>query len=803
MARTRKTEVSAATSSPLPASQVPLAGYASRAYLEYAMSVVKGRALPDARDGLKPVQRRILYAMQDLRLDHTAKPKKAARTVGQVIGQFHPHGDSSVYEAMVLLSQSFKLRYPLVHGEGNFGDMDDPKSYAAMRYTEARLAPIASVLLDELKYETVDFQPNYDGTLTEPALLPARLPFLLLNATPGIAVGMATSFIPHQLNEIVAAARLVMTRKRVSLDDIMAVVPGPDFPTGGTLISQPEDIRRAYETGSGSLRVRCKWSIEQRPRGQWALHVSELPPDVSPTRLLEALGDRMDPQPSSRQAKGSKQPTLSLEQQRTKKLLNELLIEFKDLSADGKVDLVFVPRDKGMQPEDFLRILCAYTDLEKTVPVNMVAVDASGTARCAGLLDWLRQWCDFRLVTVRRRTEHEHRRATARRHILRGRLAVMDAIDEAIRIIRTADEPKPALMQRFGLDEVQAEDVLEIRLRQLARMERERLLAELAELDKRLAELDALLADEGMMRRLIVKEMDADAKRFGDTRRTVLAPAAASTLASVQDTAVVADKVGPDPVAVAITERGWLVWRPAKPEETPATARANNGFKVKEGDAVRRVFTGDRRDTLFLVDEQGKGYSLALSQLASRADTAPFTTWLEPRARIVEGGLGGASSRFLMATSGGFGFILPGSAWQTRTRAGKDLVTLTPGATPLPPHPLPAEPGQDAALCVVCLATDGRALAFPLADVNTLPRGKGVGFMGFSGDASMADVAVLAADAPIPLLTPKGARKAVAPADWADIVAKRAAGKKGRRLAKESPGGVFDRAGHESVHASG
>jgi len=774
-----------------------IASYTKQAFLTYAMKVVRERAIPAVEDGLKPVHRRILFAMHDLNLGPKEKHKKSARVVGDVIGKYHPHGDSSVYEAMVIMSQSFKMRYPLVDGSGNFGSRDDPKSFAAMRYTEARLTPIAMALLDELRFDakygtTVDFQPNYEGTLEEPKLLPARLPFLLLNATQGIAVGMGTNFLPHQLNEVVEAAKLILTQKKVTIEEIMEKMPGPDFATGGRLISTPEEIKKVYVEGRGPLRVRAKWYVEHLPKGRWILHFNEFPPEVSPAKVMVALNDFMSPE-AKKDKKGKVQP-LSPEQIRLKKLFTDMVEECKDLSAKGVLDLAFTPKDRKMDPEDFAKILCAQPklELELNFSANFVAVDPTILAHGGSLISWLTMWCDFRIQTVRRRLGHERARTEHRLHILDGRIKVLVDIDEAIRIIRTAEDPKLGLMERFLLDDEQAEDVLEIRLRQLARMEKARLLDEQAKLKIVLERIMKLLNDEKALRKEIVKELDADAKMFGDERRTELSPDEPTNAKKVMREQV-ADRLAPEPVAIALTERGWLSWRPAKTAEDALAAE----FKIKEGDSVRRIFFGDRNDYLFLVDDAGKGYSLRLTELPSKADTLPLGTWFEPGSRkIIEGAIGTLDSRYLLTHTGGFGLLMLGKHWQARVKAGKDLFDLTEGAQMLPVQRAPVE-GQDT-LRVVCLATDGRAVAFPLTEIKQLPKGKGSPVMGLAPGETMNDAVVVAEDAPLVLKTTKGSTT-VAAKDWAEFIGTRSSSKKGKALHKQSKGAQFIRQGRETL----
>lgn len=770
-----------------------LVPYAKKSFLDYAMSVVRARAIPAVQDGLKPVHRRILYVMDNLGLDHTAKHSKSARVVGDTIGRYHPHGDSSVYEAMVLMAQPFKMRYPLIDGQGNFGFLDAPKSFAAMRYTEARLTPIASALLDELKWDTVDRQPNFDSTLEEPKLMPARLPFLLLNATDGIGVGMASRFLPHQLNEVVEATKLVLTKKKVTLDELMEKMPGPDFPTGGRVISSPEEIKKVYQEGRGSIRVRAQWHVEQLPRKKWVVHITELPPEVSPSKLFEVIGEMMNPTPkkSSKDKGKSATPKLSASQLQKKKLFGELIAEFKDLSEKGKVDLAFWPKDSSMKPEDFMKILFASTDLEKNVPANFVAVDSEISPRCSNVLDWLTQWCAFRLETVRRRCEHQKAKLEARLHILEGRLRVLDDLDEAIRIIRTAEVPKTALMERFGLDEIQADDVLDMQLRSLARLARAKLEKEAEEIRVEVARLTKLLSDEKLMRKEIVKELDADAKRFGDERRTELSPDKSTNAKQVM-VEQVAETLGPEPVAVALTERGWLAWRPAKSLEDALSA----DFKIKAGDAVRRIYFGDRADHLMLLDQTGRAYSLRLTELPSKADTMPLTTWFEApaNARFVEAAVSGPDARFIVAGQRGYGFVVKASDWVNRMKAGKAFLTLAEDELPLPPLPLAAEASDQA--CVLALASDGRAVAFPLSDMKALPKGKGVAIMGLGPDCVLSDIAVFEPGELPQLKGSKGPVKLAA--DHVESLrGARSAGKKGKLLHKKSAGAVFIRPGRE------
>lgn len=487
-----------------PAEALTLAHYAERAYLDYAVSVVKGRALPEVADGQKPVQRRILFAMHEMGLRADAKPVKSARVVGDVLGKYHPHGDQSAYDALVRLAQDFSLRYPLIDGQGNFGSRDGDGA-AAMRYTEARLTPISRLLLEELDQGTVDFIPNYDGSMDEPRLLPARLPFVLLNGASGIAVGMATEIPSHNLREVATAAVALIRDDKLTSTDLMQYMPGPDFPGGGQIISSAADIAQIYETGRGSLKVRARWKIEDLARGQWQLVVTELPPNTSSQKVLEEIEELTNPKVRA----GKK--SLTPEQLQLRQTLLGLLDAVRDESGkDAPVRLVFEPKSKNIGQQEFANALLAHTSLESGAAINLVMIGTDGRPRQKGLREILREWIDYRFATVTRRTRHRLGKVEDRIHILEGRQLVLLNIDEVIRIIRESDEPKPALMQAFGLSERQAEDILEIRLRQLARLEAIKIEQELKDLREEQAEPG---------RAAEVRDHDAPPHRQGDRDR--------------------------------------------------------------------------------------------------------------------------------------------------------------------------------------------------------------------------------------------------------------------------------------------
>ena len=501
--------------------RLTLAHFASHAYLEYAMSVVKGRALPDVGDGQKPVQRRILYAMHEMGLARPeAKTVKSARVVGDVLGKFHPHGDTAAYDAMVRMAQDFNMRYPLVLGQGNFGSRDGDGA-AAMRYTEARLTKISKLLLEELDEGTVDFVPNYDGAFQEPSILPARLPFVLLNGSSGIAVGMATEIPSHNLREVAKACLLLLEKPDATLDEVLEVLPAPDFPTGGQIISRPSDIREAYATGRGTIKVRARYSIEEMQRGHWRLIVTELPPTTSAQSVLNEIGDITNPK-----IKPGKK-SLTAEQQQAKAAMLALLESERDESdKQTPTRLVFEPKSKNVDRTEFINALLAQTSLECNVSMNLVMVGSDGKPRQKNLLEILTEWIAFRLETVRRRTQFRLNQTNDRIHILEGRHLVYLNLDEVIQIIREADDPKAALMARFPLTEVQTEDILEIRLRQLARLVGIKIEAELAELNKTKHSLERLLGSEKLMCNQVAKEIASDAAEFGDDRRTLVEEAA-------------------------------------------------------------------------------------------------------------------------------------------------------------------------------------------------------------------------------------------------------------------------------------
>ncbi|MDR2000825.1 MAG: DNA topoisomerase IV subunit A, partial [Zoogloeaceae bacterium] len=495
---------------------LPLDRYAEQAYLAYAMSVVRSRALPQVEDGLKPVQRRILYAMNEMRLAATAKHVKSARVVGDVIGKYHPHGDSSVYDAMVRVAQDFSLRYPLVDGQGNFGSRDGDGA-AAMRYTECRLTPIAELLLAELDRGTVAFAANYDGTMREPQLLPARLPFALLNGATGIAVGMATEIPPHNLREVAEAVKLLIRKPAATLAEVLLLLPAPDFPGGGQIISAPEDIHAAYATGRGSLRMRARWRIEDLARGQWRVVIEQLPHGVSTAQVLSEIEAITNPQPRA----GKKD--VSQDQKNLKQLLLGVLDSVRDESNEkAPVRIVLEPRTAKIPQNEFMAALLAHTSLEANAPVNLTMIGCDGRPAQKPLLTILHEWIAFRHQTIERRSAHRLDEVQRRLHILDGRLAVFLQIDKVIRCIRESDEPKADLIAKFKLTELQAEDILEIRLRQLARLEDIKIEKERAALREEETELRKILGDRKELTKLVVKEITEDAKKFGDDRRTLI-----------------------------------------------------------------------------------------------------------------------------------------------------------------------------------------------------------------------------------------------------------------------------------------
>ena len=682
---------------------ITLAEYAERAYLEYALSVVKGRALPDVCDGQKPVQRRILYSMARMGLGWSgasgARPVKSARVVGDVLGRFHPHGDQAAYDALVRMAQGFAQRYPLVDGQGNFGSRDGDGA-AAMRYTEARLAPIARLLLDEIDEGTVDFQPNYDGSTEEPRQLPARLPFVLLNGASGIAVGLATEVPSHNLREVAAAAVALLKNDKLSDDELFAMVPGPDYPGGGQIISASEDIREAYRTGRASLKVRAKWIVEDLARGQWQLVVTELPPGVSTAKVLEEIEELTNPK-----VKAGKK-ALTQEQNQLKQTVLAVIDAVRDESSkDAPVRLVFEPRTRTVEQQELITTLLAHTSLETSAPINLTVVGRDGKPVQKSLRRMLVEWLDFRQATVLRRTHHRLDRVRERIHVLEGRLLVLLNVDEVIRLIRNADEPKPALIARFKLSDRQAEDILEMRLRQLARLEHIKIEQELKDLRADEAKLAEIVASPTALKRTLVKEIEADARQHGDSRRTEI---------RADKRAVAEVKIVDEPVTVVVSMKGWV--RALKGHEVDV---ATLGFKA--GDTLYGAFPCRSIDTLLVFGSNGRVYSVAAAALpGGRGDGAPITTLvdLEAGTQPAHYFAGPADALLLLANTGGFGLLANAGDMASRQRGGKAFLSLEPGEHVLPPTTV--VPGQAR---VACLALSGRLLVFPLADLKRQANG--------------------------------------------------------------------------------
>ncbi len=680
---------------------VTLAHYAERAYLEYALSVVKGRALPDVCDGQKPVQRRILFAMARMGLAFTTasgpKAVKSARVVGDVLGRFHPHGDQAAYDALVRMAQDFSQRYPLIDGQGNFGSRDGDGA-AAMRYTEARLSPITRLLMDEIDEGTVDFVPNYDGSAEEPRQLPARLPFVLLNGASGIAVGLATEMPSHNLREVAASLVALIKDPQLSDDVLSTLLPGPDYPGGGQIISSDSEIRAAYTSGRGSLKVRARWKIEDLARGQWQLVVHELPPGTSSQKVLEEIEEITNPKVKL----GKK--SLSAEQSQLKATVLSVLDAVRDESSkDAPVRLVFEPKTRSIDQHELITTLLAHTSLETSSPINLTMVGADGRPTQKSLRQIFNEWIAYRQTTVQRRTRHRLDKVLERIHVLEGRQLVLLNIDEVIHLIRTSDEPKAALIERFKLSERQADDILDLRLRQLARLEGIKIEQELKELRVEQAKLEDILGNPASLKRTLLKEIEADAKQFGDDRRTLI---------QAEKKSVLEIKVLDEPVTVVVSAKGWV--RSLKGHEIDASA-----LQFKSGDALYGTFACRSVDALLVFGSNGRVYSTSVGALpGGRGDGQPITSLIE-----LENGTqpahyfaGASTEPLLLAGTQGYGLLAEAGDLLSRQKAGKSFLSLNPDEHPLPPV---LAQGTE----VACLTLCGRLLIFPLHELKRQPKG--------------------------------------------------------------------------------
>ncbi|MBF8660958.1 DNA topoisomerase IV subunit A [Pseudomonas putida] len=669
-----------------------LADFTEQAYLNYSMYVIMDRALPHIGDGLKPVQRRIVYAMSELGLDADAKHKKSARTVGDVLGKFHPHGDSACYEAMVLMAQPFSYRYTLVDGQGNWGAPDDPKSFAAMRYTEARLSRYAEVLLDEVGQGTVDWVPNFDGTLQEPAVLPARLPNILLNGTTGIAVGMATDVPPHNLREVASACVRLLDEPKASIEQLCEHIQGPDYPTEAEIVTPRADILKMYESGRGSIRMRAVYRVEDGD-----IVVTALPHQVSGAKVLEQIAAQMQ----------------------AKKL--PMVADLRDESDhENPCRIVIIPRSNRVDADELMQHLFATTDLESSYRVNVNIIGLDGRPQLKNLRALLLEWLEFRTGTVRRRLQHRLDKVEKRLHLLDGLLTAFLNLDEVIHIIRTEEHPKHALIARFALTEIQADYILETRLRQLARLEEMKIRGEQDELLKEQAKLQALLGSEAKLRKLVRSELIKDAQTYGDDRRSpIVARAEAKALSENE-------LMPTEPVTVVLSEKGWV--RCAKGHDIDAT-----GLSYKAGDGFKAAAAGRSNQFAVLIDSTGRSYSVAAHSLPSaRGQGEPLTGRLTPPpgATFECVLLPEDDALYVVASDAGYGFVVKGEDLQAKNKAGKGLLSLPNGAKVMTPRPV-ANREQD---WLAAVTTEGRLLVFKVSDLPQLGKGKGNKIIGVPGD---------------------------------------------------------------------
>jgi topoisomerase IV subunit A len=714
--------------------------FTEKAYLDYSMYVIMDRALPHLADGLKPVQRRIIYAMSELGLNSLAKYKKSARTVGDVLGKFHPHGDSACYEAMVLLAQPFSYRYPLVDGQGNWGSPDDPKSFAAMRYTEARLAKFAELLLSELEQGTVDWTPNFDGTLDEPKVLPARLPTLLLNGTTGIAVGMATDILPHNLTEVANACVLLLKKPNATIDEIMDLLPGPDFPTTAEIITPKEDLKKIFMTGQGSVKMRAEVTMEDDD-----IVITALPYQVSGAKIIEQIAAQMQ----------------------AKKL--PMVADLRDESChENPTRLVIEPRSNRIDKEALLSHLFATTDLERSYRVNMNVIGLSGKPQTKGLIEILQEWLIFRTETIRRRLNYRLEKVLARLHILDGLLIAFLNIDDVIAIIRHEDNPKAVLMKRFGLTDIQTDAILDLKLRHLAKLEEQKIRGEQKSLADERDKLEQTLGSETRLKTLVRKEIEQDAQTFGDERRSPLVQREQAQ--ALKET----DRVASEPVTIVLSSMGWV--RAAKGHEVKGQE-----LNYKAGDSFFTQVLGKSNDTVYFVDSTGRSYSVLAHTLPSaRGQGEPLTAKLRPESGATFVGMlvGEESERVLMLSSQGYGFVTKISDLACKNRSGKALLKVAMPYKALMPVIVPAQ-----AKGIALLTSEANLLIISVDEFAEMSKGKGNKMITLNAkdDEQIIGMAALSAR---DSLTVVGARRTLVlkPKEWDHYWSER--GKRGTKLPK-------------------
>lgn len=692
--------------------------YAENAYLEYAMSVVKGRAIPSVEDGLKPVHRRILYAMYKEGMTYNSVHKKSARVVGNVLGYYHPHGDQSVYEAMVRQAQPFSVRYTLVDGQGNFGSRDGDTA-ASMRYTEAKLAAITQLYMEEIKDHCVDFLPNYDGTEEEPKFLPARLPFILLNGNPGIGVGMATEIPHHNLTEVVKATIACLEDENTTLDQVMEFIQGPDFPTKGQIISSKAEIRKMYAEGKGSIKIRSKYVIETEGKN-WKLVFNEIPFGVSGKKIMEEVDAHFNPEDKLKKDGKGKDKKISPEQARLKALYSTLVDRYSDASdKDHPIRLVFEPKSTKQDPEELAQIILGTTSLETSYSSNFTLVGRDGRPTQKSLMEIIFEWISFRKETVRRRVEYHLQKISERLHILEGRKIVLNHIDEVIQLIKTSEKPKEDLMEKYGLSEIQAQDVLELKLRQLGKLELDSIEKEVKELVKKQEELQKIIATEKSLKKQIIKEMTGDMEKFGDERMTEIIEAQKIDLSLLQEKTA---KISEEEITLAISEKGWVKVIKGK--------KSAEEISFKEGDSLNYHFHCKNTDTLGIFDTEGKVYNYALNEITGK-DGSPINTLVQIGNKLSLAFPLNKDFKYVLSHEKALGFVVTGENLMTRMKAGKEVFKDV--SDKKINQPIPFAFSEDISeVYFGALTTENKFLTYKLTEISEYPKGKGIVLCGLN-----------------------------------------------------------------------